>query len=189
MRHRARATPVRKQRLGGNGELRAGDFVRGRFVAGARYPLFDDDQLRLGSSGDSQMLQDCDAGFVRPVEENPANKEDCDVFLPHWLRVEETVDLRNPSIGARAWEMQGWNATDLAASRAQSRVRRACFCSSTALNLICVRKKYTWKLELMRIVPHGYHRSQPRDLAPRSEGWGGDEQVLMTEGQRRLQHR
>ena len=107
MHHRARATPVRKQRLGGNGELRTGDFVRGGFVARASYRQFDDDQLRLGPSGGSQMLQDCDAVLVRPVVENLGYKEDCDIFLPRWLRVEETVGFESPNIGTRLWKMQG----------------------------------------------------------------------------------
>ncbi len=72
MRHRARATQVRNQRPEGNGELRAGNFVRGGFVISARYQPFDDDQLRLRPSGGSQMLQDRDAVFVCPVVENPA---------------------------------------------------------------------------------------------------------------------
>jgi hypothetical protein len=138
MHQRARATPVWKQGLGGNGELRAGDFVSGGFVARARYQPFDEDQLRVRPSGVSQMLQDCDAVFVRPVVENPAYQEDCDVFLPRRLRGEETVALRNFNIGAR---LRGWNATDLAASRVQSRARRACFSSSTAFK-DAVRKKY-----------------------------------------------
>jgi hypothetical protein len=30
--------------------------------------------------------------------ESLAEKKDCDVFLPRWLRVEEIVGLRNPNI-------------------------------------------------------------------------------------------
>ena len=37
---------------------------------------FDDDQLRLGHSDNWQMLQVCDAVFVRPVLEYVAYKED-----------------------------------------------------------------------------------------------------------------
>ena len=43
--------------------------------------------------------------------------------------------------------------------------------------------------ELMCIVPHWHPRSQLRDLAQRSKGLGGDEQVLMTASQHHLQHR
>jgi len=87
--------------LGENGELRARDFVHGGFVASARYKPFDDDQLRLGPSGGSQMLQDCEAVLVGPVVENLGYKEYSHVFLPRWLRVEETVALGNPNISAR----------------------------------------------------------------------------------------
>jgi hypothetical protein len=38
--------------------------------------VFDDDQLRLGHSGNWQMLQGYDAVFVRPVVEYVAYKED-----------------------------------------------------------------------------------------------------------------
>jgi len=78
---------------------RAGDFVRGGFVTCARYQPFDKDQLRVEPSGVSQMLQEDDSVFVRPVVENPAYKEDCGAFLLLWLRVEEAVALRNSNIG------------------------------------------------------------------------------------------
>jgi hypothetical protein len=81
--------------------------VRGGFVAGACYQLFDNYQLRLGPSGDSQVLQNGHAIFVRPIVQNLADEENCDIFLPRWLRVEETEALRNPNISARLWERQG----------------------------------------------------------------------------------
>ncbi len=65
------------------------------------YQRFNEDKLRPWPSGGSQMLQNFGAVFVRPVVENLANKEDTDVFLPRWLRLEEIVDLRSPTISAR----------------------------------------------------------------------------------------
>ncbi len=107
MRRRAHATHVRKQGLGGSGEFCAGDFVRGGFIAGTCNQLFDNDKLSLRTSGDSQMLQDLDAVFVRPIVENPADEENCDIFLPRWLRFKEVKALRNPNISARLWEGRG----------------------------------------------------------------------------------
>ena len=95
MSNRAGATQVRKQGLGRGRELRAGDFVHSGFVAGARYHLFDDDELRLGSSGDSQVLQDGDTVFVGPVVQDLADEENRDIFLPRWLRVKETEALKD----------------------------------------------------------------------------------------------
>ena len=83
------------------------DFVRGGFITGARYELFDNHKLRLGPSGDSQTLQDADAVFVRPIVKNLADEEDHDIFLPCWLRVKETEALRDPNVSAHPCEMQG----------------------------------------------------------------------------------
>ncbi len=53
------------------------------------------------------MLQDFDAVFVRPIVENLADEENCDVFLPRWLWVKETEALRNPNISSRLSERRG----------------------------------------------------------------------------------
>jgi hypothetical protein len=162
MRRRTRATHVRKQGLGRNRELRTRNFVRGGFIAGVRFVVFDNDQLRLGPSGDSQMPQDFDAVFIRPIMENLGEEENCDVFLPRWLRVKETEALRNPNISDRLCERRGWNETDPVASRGQSPVRRACSVSNTALKTH--QKEVHMESESMRIAPHWHRRERPRDL-------------------------
>ena len=144
MSHGARTTHIRKQGDGGGGELRTGDFVRGGFIAGACYVLFDNDQLRLGTGGDSQMLQDFEAVFVRPIVENHAEEENCNIFLPRWLRVEEIEGLRNPhTISARLCERRGRNETDPVASHGRSLVLRACSFSNTALKIHQEEAYYT----------------------------------------------
>jgi hypothetical protein len=75
--------------------------MRGGFVTGARYLLLDNDQLGLRPSGLSQVLQNFDAVFARPIVKNPAKEENCDIFLPRWLRVKETATLRSPNISPR----------------------------------------------------------------------------------------
>ena len=95
MRQRASATHIRKQGVRRNGELRTRDFVRGRVVAGTRYVQFRNDQLRLGPSGGSQVLQYFDAAFVRPIVKNLAEEENCDVFISRRLWFEEILALRN----------------------------------------------------------------------------------------------
>ena len=151
MGHRAPATQIRKQWCGRCGQVRTRNFVRGGFIAGARYVLFHNDQLRLGPSRGSQMPQDLDAVFVRPIVENHAEEENCNVVLPHWLRVKETKALRNPNISVRLCETREWNETDTVASRGRSPVRRACSFSSTALDIH--QEEVHTELELMSIVP------------------------------------
>jgi len=56
--------------------------------------------FRVWPSGGSQMLQDCDAVFIRPIMKNFAEEKDCDVFVTRWLRFEEIVALRNPNFHA-----------------------------------------------------------------------------------------
>jgi hypothetical protein len=67
--------------------------MRGRFVAGACYQLLDKEELRLGSSGNAQILQYGEAILVSPVVEHLADEEDRDVFLLRRLRIKETVAL------------------------------------------------------------------------------------------------
>jgi hypothetical protein len=143
MSHRACATHVWKEGNGGNGEPRTRDFVRGGFVAGVRYVLFDNDQMRLGPSGHPKMPQDFEAVFVRPIVENHAEEENCDIFLPHWLRFKEIEGLRNSNISARLCERRGWNETDPGASRGRSPVRRACSFSNTASKIHQVEVHHT----------------------------------------------
>ena len=81
--------------------------MRSGLIAGARYQLFDDDQLRLLPSGNSQVLQDSHAVFVSPVVQNLTEEKNCDIFLPRWLRVKETEALRSPNISARLWKGRG----------------------------------------------------------------------------------
>ena len=189
MRHSARATHVWKQGFGRSRELRAGNFVGGGFVAGARNVLFDDDEPRVGPSGASQMLQDFEAIFVRPVVENHAEKENCDVFLSRGLRVKETEALRNPNVSAHlcASGWPGWDDTDRAASRGRNRARRAGSFSNTALKMH--QEEVHMKWELMPIAPRWHRRAHPRDLVQRNEGEGGFGQLSTTASQRRLQHR
>jgi len=94
IRKRASTAQIRKQGVGRNGQLSTRDFVRGGVVAGIRYMQFTNDQLRLRPSSGSQVLQDFDAVFIRPIVNNYAEEEDSDVFIPRWLRFEEIVALQ-----------------------------------------------------------------------------------------------
>ena len=63
------------------------------FITGTCNRLLDNDDLRLGSSGSTQMFQYRDAILVSPVVDYHAEKIDRNFFLLGTLRFEEVLGL------------------------------------------------------------------------------------------------
>jgi len=121
VRHCGGATHVWKKRLGRHGNLCTWYLVCRGLVTCIGHRLFDDDELGLGPSGSTQVLQYGEAIIVSPVMENFGDEEYGDVVLLRRLWVKEVVAyITKYQCESLRWYRQ--KSTNIGASRGRIRV-------------------------------------------------------------------